>query len=143
MRQMGSTGRVRETVDIPLSHPIYQSGSLRILPDNNSQNQNLAKGISMQKVTKTHVMALALASTFVASSALAAPRTQSSTCSAMKSKVKRNGTLIRKFRGRDTRYVYHSGYCDHGTTLEWNIVKAKDGRCSLKACEEVLYRSHR
>ena len=64
----------------------------------------------------------------------AAPRTEASLCSVMKSAVKANGTLIRRHRQRDTLFVNHSGFCDHGEVMRWRIVRARDGRCSLKAC---------
>lgn len=73
----------------------------------------------------------------------AAPRTETQSCSRMKAAVKSNGTLIRRFKGRNIRFVNHQGYCDHFETLRWRVVQASDGRCYLKMCEEVTERSFR
>lgn len=89
------------------------------------------------------ILCFALGAFLLGSVAEAAPRTESSLCSVMKATIQKNGTLIRRYRGRDTRFVAHSGFCDHGTVITWRIPTARDGRCPLKICEEVTHRRSR
>jgi len=83
------------------------------------------------------LLALSLISLAATSASYAAQRTEASSCSTLKATVKSNGTMIRKHKSKNIRFVYHSGYCQQGEVIRWRITQARDGKCSLKMCLDV------
>ena len=92
---------------------------------------------------KTVFLASALAMLLGVQAAHTAPSTETQLCASMKNAIKKNGTLIRRSKGRNIRFAYHGGFCDHFETLEWTIVRARDGECYLKTCQEVAGKGFR
>ncbi len=72
--------------------------------------------------------------------AQAAPATQGLSCTALKSQVQQSKVRFFRHSGRNVRFVGNESFCGDSSILRWRIVKARDGRCSLKSCQPVTSR---